>query len=160
MVVLYVVLIPLYGSMGAALATLGGFAFLAVCTWLVTQRVFPVRYEYRRLTLVLGLAVWLWLPAQALPAAFWALPVKVLLWLLAPLLLWVSGLVSQEEKENVRASARSLAVRLGMAPGEPGEDHPAGARGPSRPPPRARALPSVLDSDAQAGLDYPVPQET
>jgi O-antigen/teichoic acid export membrane protein len=158
MVVLYVLLIPLYGSMGAALATLGGFAILAVCTWWVTQQVFPVRYEYRRLTLVLALGPTLWLLAQVLPAAPWVLPVKLLLWLLAPVLLWFSGLVSPEEKEYVRVYARYFVGLLGMAPAQAAEDRQAGDWTPGRRMAVSRAIPPVLDTEANAGIDYPVPQ--
>lgn len=112
MLVLYVVLIPPYGGMGAALATLGGFAFMAVLTWRVTQRVFPVRYEWGRLALVLGLAIGLWLLGQGLPAEAWALPAKAGLWLLAPVLAWVGGLVSAEEKHLALAVARGGLARL------------------------------------------------
>jgi O-antigen/teichoic acid export membrane protein len=112
MLVLYRVLIPPYGSMGAALATLIGFALLAVLTLVVTQRVFPVRYEWHRLALMLALAIALWLPSQALPAAPWTLAVKGALWLLAPLLVWFAGLVTAEEKSQVRLFARQLLARL------------------------------------------------
>jgi O-antigen/teichoic acid export membrane protein len=102
MILLYMLLIPAYGSMGAALATLGGFAFLAACTWVVTQRIFPVRYEGRRLALLLALGVALWLLSWALPMTLWALPVKGALWLSAPVLLWCTGFMSTEEKDHVR----------------------------------------------------------
>jgi O-antigen/teichoic acid export membrane protein len=101
MLILYRVLIPLYGSMGAALATLGGFAFLAVMTWTVTQRIFPVRYEWGRLVLMLALASGLWLIGQTLPAGSWGLAARAGLWLLAPLLVWLSGLMTAQEKADV-----------------------------------------------------------
>jgi O-antigen/teichoic acid export membrane protein len=118
MVLLYILLIPRYGSMGAALATLGGFAFLAGCTWAVTQRVFPVRYEHLRLAMVLALTAVLWAFAQILPAVPWALAAKAVLWLLAPLLIWHSGLMNREEKDHVRDFARHLLGRVGMARGQ------------------------------------------
>lgn len=99
MLVLYAVLIPRYGSWGAAMATLAGFAFFAAHTWWVTQGIFPVRYEWRRLGGVLGLAAGLWFLSRALPVAVWAAPVKLLLLALWPLLLWKTGLISPEEKE-------------------------------------------------------------
>ncbi len=69
MLLMYALLIPRYGSMGAAIGTLIGFAFLAVCTWAVSQRVFPIRYEWSRLAALLTLAVGLWLLSRLLPAA-------------------------------------------------------------------------------------------
>jgi O-antigen/teichoic acid export membrane protein len=127
MLLLYALLIPPYGGMGAALATLGGFAFLALCTWRVTQRVFPVRYEWRRLALLLALAVALWLPARALPAEPWALAVKAGLWLLAPLLIWLAGLMTAQEKGHVRDLGREVLARLRQRPRPAGRAAPRAA---------------------------------
>src|SRR5262249_19810772 len=44
----YALFIPPWGAMGAALATLAGFAFLAAATHVVTQRIFYVEYEIGR----------------------------------------------------------------------------------------------------------------
>ncbi|MHB1424437.1 MAG: lipopolysaccharide biosynthesis protein [Gemmataceae bacterium] len=103
MLSMYAVLIPPYGNMGAAIGTLIGFIFLAVCTWVVTQPVFPIRYEWRRLAALLALAGALWLISRLLPVAWWGWPVKAGLWLLGPLLVWYTGLMSHLEKEQVRA---------------------------------------------------------
>lgn len=101
MVTLYVVLIPTWGSKGAALATLAGFAFLAVATFAVSQRVFPVRYPWPRLAGLVGLAGGLWLAAQVLPEGGWSLAARVGLWLAAPALAWFVGLVAPQEKQAV-----------------------------------------------------------
>jgi O-antigen/teichoic acid export membrane protein len=107
MLLLYALLIPPYGSMGAALATLIGFVFLAVCTWVVSRRVFPIRYEWTRLAALLALASGLWLASRLLPVVWWVWPVKAGLWLLAPILVWYTGLMSRSEKEQVRALTES-----------------------------------------------------
>ena len=106
---LYALLIPSYGKLGAALATLFGFLFHAILTGVVAQRVFPVRYEWGRLTALLGSAAGLWLLSLFLPISWWLLPVKVLLWLAWPLLLWLAGIFSEEEKEWARAFFRKTA---------------------------------------------------
>ena len=111
MLLFYALLIPRYGSMGAALATLIGFAFLAVCTWLVSRRVFPVRYEWPRLAAFLALTIGLWLVSRLLPAAEWTWPVKAGLWLLGPVLAWCAGLVSSDEKKQVRSLIGLIWVR-------------------------------------------------
>src|ERR1019366_9370443 len=98
--VLYVVLIPTYGAMGAALATVGGFAFLAVITWNMTQRIFPVEYEWGRLVDLMGLAAGLWLVSRFLPATGWAIAAKGGLWLAWPLLVWVWGVPFSRGKED------------------------------------------------------------
>jgi hypothetical protein len=112
MLLLYGVLIPSYGNMGAAVATLVGFAFLAVCTWAVTQRVFPVRYEWPRLAALLALAVLLWSLSRPLPQTRWSWPVKAGLWILAPVAVWCTGLISHREKEHVRAITGEARQRL------------------------------------------------
>jgi O-antigen/teichoic acid export membrane protein len=102
MLLLYRALIPAHGGMGAAVATLGGFAFLAGSTWWVTQRVFPVRYEWARLSALVALSAGLWLLSSGLPGGGWGLAGKVGLWLLAPALAWWGGLVSGDEKRLAR----------------------------------------------------------
>ena len=114
--VLYSVLIPLYGAMGAATATLGGFAFLALCTWKVTQRIFPVEYEWGRLIDLTGLAAGLWLASRFLPAAGWAVAAKAGLWLLWPLLVWVCGVPSAEERAYLWAGIGQALARLRREP--------------------------------------------
>ena len=99
MLTLYFAWIPPYGSMGAAAATLVGFAFHAACTWGVTQRVYPVRYEWGRVAAMVALAAAVWAASRLLPFAVWAVPVKLGLWTLWPLLVWQTGLMSREEKQ-------------------------------------------------------------
>jgi O-antigen/teichoic acid export membrane protein len=112
MLLLYALLIPRYGGMGAAVATLGGFAFLAACTWWTTQRVFPVRYEWPRLVSLLCLAFALWLAARALPPGPWAVPAKAGLWLLGPVLVWQVGLMSAAEKQYAHSLACQAYARV------------------------------------------------
>jgi O-antigen/teichoic acid export membrane protein len=107
---LYALLIPGYAALGAALATLGGFAFHAAVTLGVTQRVFPIRYEPRRLAAMLGSAAVLWLISRGLPASWWATPARVLLWACWPAALWAGGIITPEEKSGMRSVVRS-AVR-------------------------------------------------
>lgn len=109
---LYYLLIPGNGAFGAAVATLGGFAFHAALTWRVTQRVFPVRYEWRRTGAALGLAVVAWGVSRLLPAGPWALPLKAALWPAWALTLWCAGLVSGSEKEQARETAAATLAWL------------------------------------------------
>jgi O-antigen/teichoic acid export membrane protein len=103
MLLMYALLIPTYGSMGAALATLIGFVFLALCTWAVSRRVFLIRYEWPRLAALLTLTIGLWLLSRLLPVAWWVWPAKAGLWLLGPVLIWYTGLMSRSEKEQMHA---------------------------------------------------------
>ena len=110
--VLYAVLIPLYGAMGAAFATVAGFAFLAAGTWWATQRIFRVEYEWGRVLDLLGLAAGLWLVSRFLPVAPWTVAARAGLWLLWPLLVWVCGVPSAEEKDYVFAAVRQALKRM------------------------------------------------
>jgi O-antigen/teichoic acid export membrane protein len=112
MLVLYVVLIPTHGSLGAALATLGGFAFLAVCTWWVTQRIFPVHYEWPRVGALVLLTVGLWLASRLVPAGGWGVAAKAGLWLSWPLVAWQAGLISHAERRYTAELTRQTVARL------------------------------------------------
>jgi O-antigen/teichoic acid export membrane protein len=117
---LYFGLIPLSGSIGAALATLGGFLFLAVCTLKVTQQIFPVRYEWPRLLALIGLTMGLWVVSRLLPVGGWAIPVKLVLWLAWPLVVWHAGLMSAEEKEHALDLLWQLLAWFRRPPRPPG----------------------------------------
>jgi O-antigen/teichoic acid export membrane protein len=111
---LYFTLIPRYGAMGAALATLLGFVFHAGLSLVVSQRVFPVRYEKRRLVAMLVLALGLWLGSRSLPVAPWAMVLKGLCWLALPGLVWVAGLIAPDEKRWVLSVGWRLVMRIGL----------------------------------------------
>jgi O-antigen/teichoic acid export membrane protein len=116
--VLYATLIPVWGAMGAAVATVAGYAFLAAGTWWATQRTFWVEYEWSRLLDLVVLAAGLWLVSRFLPHVAWAVPAKAGLWLLGPVLAWACGLPSAEEKAYVWAIVRQALVRLRLARGK------------------------------------------
>jgi O-antigen/teichoic acid export membrane protein len=106
---LYFGLIPCWGSLGAAYATLAGFLFHAGLTLLMSQRVFPVHHETRRLASMLALAAVTWAISRSLPAAPWAMVLKGLVWLLLPGILWITDLLSEDEKRWVMSrSQRTL----------------------------------------------------
>jgi O-antigen/teichoic acid export membrane protein len=108
MSVLYGLLIPTYGSMGAAVATLGGFACLAIVTWVITQRVFPVRYEWLRLSTLLAFVVGIWLVSWGIPASWSWAPLKLALFACLPVGAWLCGLISPAEKAYLLALADKL----------------------------------------------------
>lgn len=112
MLVLYAVLIPLFAGLGAALATLGGFAYLAVRTWQTTQRIFLVHYEWRRLATCLTLAIGLWTLSRLLPLGSGALVVRAMLFISWPVLLCQFGLLSSEETEYALNTLRRLMAPL------------------------------------------------
>src|SRR5262249_9420278 len=56
-IVLNVILIPTYGMMGAAVATLAAYVALFAGMWLRSRRVYPVPYQWRRIGTLAGVAV-------------------------------------------------------------------------------------------------------
>jgi O-antigen/teichoic acid export membrane protein len=54
--VLYFLLIPSYGMMGAALATLAAYAFFVTLTWYLSNRVLPAPYEFGKMTKIISSA--------------------------------------------------------------------------------------------------------
>jgi len=94
-------LVPRLGAQGAAGA--GALAFLALLVgsgWM-TNRLFPVRWEWRRLLQALGLAAFLTLLAlvscRPWPTLFPGGAIRLMLTLAFPLLLWVTGFFTEEE---------------------------------------------------------------
>ena len=55
-----ILLIPLYGAMGAALSTLFAYVFLALFMYIVNQRIYPIPFEIGTFTMALlvGIAVY------------------------------------------------------------------------------------------------------
>jgi O-antigen/teichoic acid export membrane protein len=98
-IALNVALIPPYGMIGAAIATLAAYLALFVAMWLNSRRVYPVAYQWRR---VLSIAA----SAGALTAVAWAtdapLPVAICLVLAYPLLLAALGFYLPAERARMR----------------------------------------------------------
>jgi O-antigen/teichoic acid export membrane protein len=120
MLLLYAALIPPYASLGAALATLIGFAFHALFTYCVTQRFFPVRYEFGRLAWMLGLAGLLWACSRLFDSSSDTILLKVGLWSLWPTGLWLFGVVSPAEKRWARDRCLQVFVYCGIVSGSQG----------------------------------------
>lgn len=111
----YAWLIPRYGIMGAAYATLGGFVCQAAVTYLFTQRVFRVSYEPGRLLGMLGLAFLLVMLSRFWGSSPGEIALKIGLSVAWPGLIWVSGLMTDDEKAEVLALLRHLVVRFRTA---------------------------------------------
>ena len=60
-------LVPHYGAIAAAWSTLATYALLLILTWRSAERLHPFPYEYRRLGLMAGLALALFLTGRLLP---------------------------------------------------------------------------------------------
>ena len=104
-VILNLVLIPPYGMMGAAVATIAAFVTMfAGMTWWA-QRVYPVPYQWRRVLTAAGAGVALVVGGKLAGAG---LPVALVLSLAYPLLLFLTGFYLPEER-------RAIGTRLRLA---------------------------------------------
>lgn len=106
---LYFLLIPPFSFVGAAWATVGGFSALALFALVVSQRLYPVPWDARRILLAAGLTAVLALASLAVDArlAFTAsVPVRVAITLAYPLLLVASGFFPRRDLAALRARLR------------------------------------------------------
>jgi O-antigen/teichoic acid export membrane protein len=98
---LYFLLIPPFGFVGAAWATAGGLWTMALFVGFVSQRIYPVPWDWPRLGLAVGLTLGLalasltidaWMPFAA------SLPVRVGISLAYPAVLLAGGFLSRAER--------------------------------------------------------------
>lgn len=104
-------LVPSHGAMGAAWATLTSFAALAIATWVVAERVWPVGFEVVRIAAPVLLAAALAWAATALPTTFSGTSTavaKIALLLGFPALLVGCGFLDRAEKEKIKSLLAGL----------------------------------------------------
>ncbi len=111
MLTLYALLIPQFGALGAAYATLGGFVFHAATTYVVSQRVFVVRHEFFRIAGMLALAVALVYAARWFGTGLTTIPAKLALCAAWPVLLWTLGVVTDDEKRWAASAFQRVCSR-------------------------------------------------
>jgi O-antigen/teichoic acid export membrane protein len=92
-------LIPAYGMLGAAYATLAGYALLMVVRTWNAQEIYPVPYQWRRVAVVLGAAGILTALGKLLPQS---LPLAIGLTLAYPLSLGLLGFYLPVERARLR----------------------------------------------------------
>jgi O-antigen/teichoic acid export membrane protein len=123
--ILNLILVPPLEIVGAALALVASYLVVVALTYLFTQRLFPVPYEWRRLALIVLLAAAVIGAGEAfLPTSgFAGLASRTVLWLAYPALLYAVGFLHEEERsrlvETLRPSAiaaRARSLRAASAP--------------------------------------------
>jgi O-antigen/teichoic acid export membrane protein len=114
-------LIPYFGIQAAAVNTFIGFGVLFVIIFVVGQRRYPIRYEYRRLARVLVIALGLFAAGQLAaslplwPRTAW----EVFLIACFPVLLYLSGFLSAPERRRLALLWRAAKDRSSSGPGNP-----------------------------------------
>ena len=101
--IFYVALIPYFKVGGAAWATLFTFGAMALCMFVASQRVQKVPYEYKRLAIMIGLALILigGLNSFRIPDLYADLILKGILCLSFYPLLYRLGFFTAEEREKI-----------------------------------------------------------
>jgi O-antigen/teichoic acid export membrane protein len=97
-VVLNLVLIPPYGMMGAAVATVAAYVTMALGMAWWSQRIYPVPYQWRRVATAALAAVALAAAGKLLDVG---LPAAVALCAVYPLALALLGFTSREERRRL-----------------------------------------------------------
>jgi O-antigen/teichoic acid export membrane protein len=98
-VVLNFALIPPFGMMGAAVATLAAYVALFAAMWLNSRRVYPVAYQWRRVLSVAAAGAGLTAVAWLLPES---LPLAIALVVAYPLVLAALGFYLPAERARMR----------------------------------------------------------
>jgi O-antigen/teichoic acid export membrane protein len=130
-VALNLALVPSMGIVGAGLALVASYLLIGAITYVFTQRLFAVPYEWRRLALATGLAAVL-SAGGVLGFAnhgIGGFAPRLVLWAAYPALLTAAGFLTAEERREIRGLLRPRAVlaRLRALRGRPA---PEGAPGP------------------------------
>lgn len=107
-VALNFLLIPHYGIWGAAYSTLGAYMLSAALMYRLTRKIYPLRYEWRRLIIAIGACVMIFFAAEfstsdmTLASGFLARCAWILVY---PLMLFALGLFKSEEEALLRRSS-------------------------------------------------------
>ncbi|KKQ18774.1 MAG: Polysaccharide biosynthesis protein [Berkelbacteria bacterium GW2011_GWA1_36_9] len=91
-------LVPRFGRIGAAWATLGSYFALPVIIYALTFKVFPIKYEYKRLIQILiAILIVLWINQFLYAPNIWNLFLRLLISLFYPLILLLMGFFEKTE---------------------------------------------------------------
>lgn len=94
----YLFLIPRFGQMGAAWATVAGFGAMAAGTWTFSQRLYRIPYDLRRGLLLIGIAAGLYATGRLIPGVGAAMIVpRTLVALALPVILYELGYFGQDD---------------------------------------------------------------
>lgn len=109
-------LIGRFGMMGAAWATAFSFFLLAGLTYVASQKVYPITYNFSRVAMPLAVAVALYLLSTLIvtPSLLLSVTLKFAIFLLFPLVLYVLGFFERRELNKMRALVDLLLARSGL----------------------------------------------
>jgi O-antigen/teichoic acid export membrane protein len=102
-------LIPAFGMYGAALSTLGAMLFSCLATYIISQRLYPIKYEFARTGKLFIVGILLsFVPAVFPGVSLVSVAMKILLFLSFPVILTFVSFYTQEEKQMIQKGVRAL----------------------------------------------------
>jgi O-antigen/teichoic acid export membrane protein len=103
-------LIPPFGMLGAGISTLLSYVIRAIATVFVSNRLYPIQYEYKRLSLIMGNAIVIIFISKIirLETLGWAIVGKTFIILLFPVLLYLTNFFQVEEKNYIKYKMSKL----------------------------------------------------
>ena len=116
-VALNLILVPEEGIVGAAIALVASYVVVVGLMYVFSQRLFRVPYEWRRLGLIVGVAAALiaggdlLLPTEGVDG----FALRLVAWLAFPVLLFIAGFLSREERLEVRRWMEPGAISARLA---------------------------------------------
>jgi O-antigen/teichoic acid export membrane protein len=122
-VALNLILVPAHGIVGAAIALIASYVIVNVLLAIVTHRLFPIHWQWRRLFVVVVAAVALTAAGELLLPTDGAVGLlsRAAVWLLYPVLLWFGGAVDRAERAEILRILRSGELRERIAAGRRGD---------------------------------------
>jgi len=92
-------LMPRYGMTGAALAVLFAYLVMMISIFVTNQRIYPIKYEYGRLAMILIYLVATMILYYTLDPSWY---IRVLIIMAMPIILYVLGFFEQSEKNFIK----------------------------------------------------------
>jgi O-antigen/teichoic acid export membrane protein len=116
-IVLNLILIPPLGIVGAGIALVASYGVILMLMYVLTQRLFPVPYEWGRLALLLATAGAVVAGGELLLPTDGAMGLlsRIAAWAALPLVLLACGFLTREERDALRALLRPGAIRERLA---------------------------------------------
>ncbi len=124
-IALNLILIPSHGIVGAGIALVASYAVILALMYVLTQRLFPVPYEWGRLALLVGVTAATVATGELLlpDHGFGGLALRAALWLALPGVLLACGFLTREERAGIRTMLSPQAIRERMRAADV-EPHP------------------------------------
>jgi O-antigen/teichoic acid export membrane protein len=107
-------LVPYFGILAAAYNTAIGYLLLMCIVWFISNRVYRVEYEAKRIFRVLFLAIGIYVLGSliAFDSVYLAIAVKVVLLASLPLLLWLLRMLHPDEIAGLLRVWRGMSRRI------------------------------------------------